>query len=382
MLPTLPDRRAADRQRPTSRSIRRPGDRTPVRAAMLKHTQLFNLTGHPAISLPLRAAGPARRPAARRPARQTPPASWRSRRLARRSSVRRSSDAMPKHVSVTEAHALQQQGGTYVDVRSTPEFADGHPAGAAQRAAARARRRHRPDAAESGLRPRDEGGVPAGRDAARSAARSAAASMRAAQMLESFGFTDVTNVRGGFGGARDPMGRVVDPGWADSGLPVGHGQRRGRAVSARCSPRPTTRRDRVALPRLGTPSRVGRHQPRRPAVRVGTRLARPRSVRRSPSATGRLGRAHVMRDTDAFFRDAADGPSTSATATGSTFPSAHRDAASRRTTSCASRVFPRRTTSRAGHGAPWSCCRSGTPTRRATSASARSSRASASRRCA
>ena len=33
------------------------GDRTPVRAAMLKHTQPFNLTGHPAISLPLRTAG-------------------------------------------------------------------------------------------------------------------------------------------------------------------------------------------------------------------------------------------------------------------------------------------------------------------------------------
>lgn len=33
------------------------GDRTPVRAAMLKHTQPFNLTGHPAISLPIRTAG-------------------------------------------------------------------------------------------------------------------------------------------------------------------------------------------------------------------------------------------------------------------------------------------------------------------------------------
>ena len=35
-----------------------------------------------------------------------------------------------QHASVTEAHALQQQGYTYVDVRSTHEFADGHPAGA------------------------------------------------------------------------------------------------------------------------------------------------------------------------------------------------------------------------------------------------------------
>jgi aspartyl-tRNA(Asn)/glutamyl-tRNA(Gln) amidotransferase subunit A len=33
------------------------GDRTPVRTAMLKHTQPFNMSGHPAISLPIRAAG-------------------------------------------------------------------------------------------------------------------------------------------------------------------------------------------------------------------------------------------------------------------------------------------------------------------------------------
>jgi aspartyl-tRNA(Asn)/glutamyl-tRNA(Gln) amidotransferase subunit A len=32
-------------------------DRTPVRSAMLKHTQPFNMTGHPAISLPLSVAG-------------------------------------------------------------------------------------------------------------------------------------------------------------------------------------------------------------------------------------------------------------------------------------------------------------------------------------
>jgi Asp-tRNA(Asn)/Glu-tRNA(Gln) amidotransferase A subunit family amidase len=33
------------------------GDRTPVRSAMLKHTQPFNMSGHPAISLPLFSAG-------------------------------------------------------------------------------------------------------------------------------------------------------------------------------------------------------------------------------------------------------------------------------------------------------------------------------------
>jgi aspartyl-tRNA(Asn)/glutamyl-tRNA(Gln) amidotransferase subunit A len=32
-------------------------ERVPVRTAMLKHTQLFNITGHPAISLPLAGDG-------------------------------------------------------------------------------------------------------------------------------------------------------------------------------------------------------------------------------------------------------------------------------------------------------------------------------------
>jgi Asp-tRNA(Asn)/Glu-tRNA(Gln) amidotransferase A subunit family amidase len=33
------------------------GDKTPVRSAMLKHTQPFNMSGHPAISLPMRMTG-------------------------------------------------------------------------------------------------------------------------------------------------------------------------------------------------------------------------------------------------------------------------------------------------------------------------------------
>ena len=43
-------------------------------------------------------------------------------------------------------------------------------------------------------------------------------------MLAEAGYTDVTNVRGGFGGARDQSGRVVVPGWRDAGLPVETGQ--------------------------------------------------------------------------------------------------------------------------------------------------------------
>lgn len=48
-------------------------------------------------------------------------------------------------------------------------------------------------------------------------------SQRACEILLQAGYTDVTNVRGGFGGARDQTGRVIIPGWRDSGLPVASG---------------------------------------------------------------------------------------------------------------------------------------------------------------
>lgn len=45
-------------------------------------------------------------------------------------------------------------------------------------------------------------------------------SQRACEMLEQIGYGDLTNVRGGFGGARDASGRVTVKGWRDAGLPV------------------------------------------------------------------------------------------------------------------------------------------------------------------
>lgn len=126
---------------------------------------------------------------------------------------------MPKNVSVSEARALQEAGHTYVDVRSSMEYANGHPAGAVNIPLLDV------DPSSGMMQPNPDfvrvlqASFPA--DAplligCQVGGRSA----RAAQMLESFGFTNVTNVAGGFGGARDPMGRVMAPGWVESGLPV------------------------------------------------------------------------------------------------------------------------------------------------------------------
>jgi rhodanese-related sulfurtransferase len=45
-------------------------------------------------------------------------------------------------------------------------------------------------------------------------------SQRAAEILTQAGYTNVSNMQGGFGGARDQAGRVVTPGWQELGLPV------------------------------------------------------------------------------------------------------------------------------------------------------------------
>ena len=44
-------------------------------------------------------------------------------------------------------------------------------------------------------------------------------SQRAAEIMDQAGYSNVTNMQGGFGGGQNPAGRAV-PGWRDSGLPI------------------------------------------------------------------------------------------------------------------------------------------------------------------
>ena len=45
-------------------------------------------------------------------------------------------------------------------------------------------------------------------------------SRHAAMLLQQHGYEDVFNVHAGFNGVVDPLGRVIEPGWAARGLPV------------------------------------------------------------------------------------------------------------------------------------------------------------------
>ena len=127
---------------------------------------------------------------------------------------------MPKNVSVTEAHALQASGHTYLDVRSSREYAGGHPAGAINVPLIDAD----PDTGQMGPNPDFVRVIQASFPADAPlliGCQVGGRSGRAAQMLEALGFSNVSNVAGGFAGARDPMsGRMLAPGWAESGLPV------------------------------------------------------------------------------------------------------------------------------------------------------------------
>lgn len=136
-----------------------------------------------------------------------------------------------KDVSTPAAHALLAQGHVYVDVRSTPEFEAGHPAGAVNIPLIE------PDPDSGQMMPNPDflrvmQAMFAPEAALLIGCQVGGRSARAAMMLEASGFSNVANVRGGFAGGRDPFsGRIADIGWVDAGLPVETGQPAGRAYA-------------------------------------------------------------------------------------------------------------------------------------------------------
>ena len=111
-------------------------------------------------------------------------------------------------------------GAIYLDVRTEGEFAQGHPAGALNVPVVfikgPGQMEPNPNFAEvvqkviSKDTPLIVGCMAGGR------------SQRACEILEDAGYTNLTNVQGGYGGARDASGNVLTPGWRDAGLPVSY----------------------------------------------------------------------------------------------------------------------------------------------------------------
>lgn len=122
-----------------------------------------------------------------------------------------------KRVSPAEAKQLLDEGWMYLDVRSEPEFAAGHPSGAHNVPIAHSGPRGmqpNPDfiAVVEAVYPKDTRIVVGCQAGGRS--------LRAAEALLDAGYTNVIDQRAGFGGVRNPFGQVVEAGWAAAGLPV------------------------------------------------------------------------------------------------------------------------------------------------------------------
>ena len=123
-------------------------------------------------------------------------------------------------VEPPQAHEILKSNpdAIYLDVRTEPEFAQGHPEGAINVPVVFIKGPGQMelngefvDVVAKTLAPGKKlvvGCLAGGR------------SQRACELLEAAGYTDLTNVRGGFGGARDAAGQVVVTGWRDAGLPV------------------------------------------------------------------------------------------------------------------------------------------------------------------
>ncbi|MGO9607311.1 MAG: rhodanese-like domain-containing protein [Candidatus Binataceae bacterium] len=112
----------------------------------------------------------------------------------------------------------QHPDAIYVDVRTEGEFSQGHAAGAINIPVVfikgPGQMQLNPDFVEIA-----EKVLPKGKKLV-VGCQAGGRSMRACEMLEDAGYTDLTNVTGGFGGQRDQTGAVVVAGWRDSNLPV------------------------------------------------------------------------------------------------------------------------------------------------------------------
>jgi len=119
-----------------------------------------------------------------------------------------------------QAHEVLQKhsDALYLDVRTEAEFERGHPAGAINIPVvfikAPGEMEPNPDFLTVA-----EKCIPKHRKLV-VGCQAGGRSQRACELLAQAGYTDLTNVRGGFGGTRDASGEIVVTGWRDAGLPV------------------------------------------------------------------------------------------------------------------------------------------------------------------
>jgi rhodanese-related sulfurtransferase len=138
---------------------------------------------------------------------------------------------MSDPVGITPEQAAERMaaGATYVDVRSEPEFAAGHPRGAFNVPLLHM--------GPAGMTPNADflrvmlATFP--KDAALViGCKTGGRSLRAAKELVAAGYTNVVDQRAGWSGEQDAFGQVTLPGWSRAGLPSDTGEPEGRSYAA------------------------------------------------------------------------------------------------------------------------------------------------------
>jgi rhodanese-related sulfurtransferase len=134
-----------------------------------------------------------------------------------------------KEITPQQAHEVLEKdtGAVYIDVRTEREFTAGHPEGAVNIPVAF------PDPARGMVMNADfvrivESNYPKEKKII-VGCQAGPRSNAAAGLLQQAGYQDISNMVGGFGGMRDPMGKVLAPGWSSLDLPVS--QDNGEGVS-------------------------------------------------------------------------------------------------------------------------------------------------------
>ncbi|HHH30418.1 MAG TPA: rhodanese-like domain-containing protein [Polyangiaceae bacterium] len=134
--------------------------------------------------------------------------------------------AVVERIGPSEARTRMGRGAVYLDVRSVPEFEQGHPLGAYNIPLMHLEpggMRENPDflrvveAVFSKERPMVIG------------CKCGERSLTAAKRLIDEGFTHVVDQRAGYDGVRGAFGQIVERGWRGEGLPVAERAQEGRS---------------------------------------------------------------------------------------------------------------------------------------------------------
>ena len=136
-----------------------------------------------------------------------------------------------KQVTPSQANDLIQQDSTmiYLDVRTVPEFTNGHPQRGLNIPAFFFQAPGQPTPNPDFLKV-VEANIPKEATVI-VGCQAGGRSQRAADLMAQAGYTNVANMQGGFGGGQDQMGRAVT-GWRDSGLPVSTDNNEGVSYSS------------------------------------------------------------------------------------------------------------------------------------------------------